>query len=210
MLPKISIFTLLLLSVAVIFSADCSDQEIYKQITKQLYRPTLYAPWRNVYLFGSDGTSNDTDKQSCPFCMQLNQHDDKRFLILHRFKHYAIFLNLYPYTPGHLLIIPYDHVKRLGELSQESRFELIELITGSTTILEEILKCDGVNVGINFGRVAGSSIPDHLHVHILPRRKNELAFIQLIGETRIISCDMNKLYEQLQPHFMNLQSSLSP
>ena len=71
-------------------------------------------------------------------------------------------------------------------------------------MLNQALKPDGANVGINLGEIAGATIPDHLHIHIVPRYKSDIGFIQLIGETRVVSFDMNHLYDQLKPYFKKL------
>jgi len=110
-------------------------------------------------------------------------------------------LNLFPYTKGHLLIIPRKHVGQLSDLSNEERHDLIDLINESINILNQTLKPDGINVGINLGKIAGAGIPDHLHIHLLPRYKNGIAFIQLIAEAKLIPFDMSRVYEKLQPHF---------
>lgn len=158
----------------------------------------LYAPWRTSYEQGANADIL-VPKNDCVFCSD-NAHDEQYFIIK-RFEHMMVRFNLYPYTSGHLLIVPLAHVAGLDQLSVPARSELMELTMHSVDILKKILHCDGVNVGINLGRAAGASKPDHLHVHVLPRFMADEAFIELIGNTRIISHDFKKLYQQFKPEF---------
>jgi len=164
----------------------------------------IYAPWRDSYLYTEKENSDLSSKKSCVFCAYIKQNNDKQKFILQRYKHHFVILNLFPYTKGHLLIIPHKHVKQLSDLSNEERHDLIDLIDESINIINQTLKPDGINVGINLGEAAGASVPDHLHIHILPRYKSGIAFVQLIAETRLLCFDMNCLYEKLQPHFKQL------
>jgi len=161
----------------------------------------IYAPWRDNYLSTEKENPDLLSEKPCVFCKYVKQNNDKQKFILQRYKHHFIILNLFPFTKGHLLIIPYKHVNQLSDLSNEERHDLIDLISESIDILNQTLKPDGINVGINLGEEAGASIPDHLHIHIVPRYKNIIGFMQTIGKAHIISFDMNYLYEKLQPHF---------
>ncbi len=165
-------------------------------IIDQLYQPTLYAPWRESYR-----AAKDSHNQECAFCMQIAENDDDKYLILGRFDHHVVMLNFFPYAKGHLLIVPYQHVKKISNLSQKEQEEFINLINISVEILETVLDAQGVNIGINLGKAAGASIPDHLHAHILPRKNSEGAFIQVIGKTQVIHWDLYNLYKKMKPHF---------
>jgi len=168
---------------------------------EKLKNSIIYAPWRDSYLYTEKETPHLLSEKSCVFCAYIKQNNDKQKFILRRYKHYFVALNLFPYTKGHLLIIPYKHVKQLSDLSNEERHDLIDLISDSIDILNQTLKPDGINVGINLGKEAGASIPNHIHIHIVPRYRSNIAFMQLIAEARVLSFDMNRLYEKLQPHF---------
>ena len=192
MMKKIFFLSLL---VFMFTKIDCNQ-------SNQASNSIIYAPWRDSYK-GEESALHLLPGQ-CVFCRYPEQNNDKQQLIIERYKHFFIALNLFPYTKGSLLIIPYKHVKQLNDLTNEERYELIDLINSSITILNQALKPDGANVGINLGKVAGASIPDHLHIHIVPRYKSDMSFIQLIGETRIASWDMNNLYDQLKPYFKKI------
>jgi len=167
----------------------------------------IYAPWRDSYLYAKKESPDLSSEEPCVFCAYIKRNNDKQKFVLQRYKHHFIILNLFPYTKGHLLIIPNQHVKQLSDLSNEERHDLIDLVDESINILNQTLKPGGINVGINLGEVAGASVPDHLHIHILPRYKNGIAFIQLIAEAHLLSFDMNCLYEKLQPHFKELSQT---
>ena len=160
----------------------------------------LYAPWRSSYITKKTKPEN-ISKDSCVFCIKLTENNDTQNFILKRFKHNAIILNLFPYNAGHLMVIPLEHKKRPSELSIEARQEFMEITTQTITILEEDLKTEGVNVGLNLGSAAGAGIPTHLHMHIIPRWMGDTNFMPIIAETKPISLDLNLVYNDLKPLF---------
>lgn len=159
----------------------------------------LYAPWREHYMM----SSSYPEQRQCPFCVQLgNDVHDESYFILKRFKYHAVFLNLFPYSKGHLLIVPYAHKATLQELEQESRYELIDLIAFCCEALKKAFNAPGFNVGINFGhRCAGCSIPEHVHVHIIPRSIGDSSFMMTTAQTFVISYDLTRVYRELKPYF---------
>lgn len=160
------------------------------------YPEKLFAPWRKTYTINKEG---------CPFCTQLQQSDDSKNLILRRFPHTVVILNLYPYTTGHLLIVSTQHIGDIENLSRQARSELIEVISQSTVILKNILNVQDFNVGYNIGRVAGASVPDHLHVHIIPRHICDIGTINLIGNAVVIPYNtLEEVYNKLLPAFANI------
>lgn len=155
----------------------------------------LYVPWRSQYV------KNKPKDDACVFCEKIASDDDANNFILGRYKHNAVFLNLFPYNAGHLMIIPYKHTNNLDELNKEEKSELIELVSQSIKILENHTKADGFNVGLNLGKAAGSGIPTHLHMHVLPRWEGDTNFLPTLSNTKTISFDLNKIYQDLKPHF---------
>lgn len=170
-----------------------------KLIEQQLGTNAVYAPWRDHYQ--NTTTRQEKPIDECAFCSALAENDDAKQLILRRFNHFAVMLNLYPYAKGHVLIVPFEHKKTLSDFSAAARQELIELIDPVINALKTVIKIEGVNIGFNYERVAGASIPDHLHIHILPRNLGDSSFIQLIGKTQVVSIDFPKLYKELKPAF---------
>lgn len=155
----------------------------------------LYAPWRGSYTHEAQEQTH-LDK-GCPFCLQDSQ-DDARNYVIKRYKHTLVLLNLYPYNPGHLLIVPMAHVAKLSDLSPEARAELMDVTAQAVTILEKHLGNSGTNVGLNLGdEAAGGSIPEHLHVHIVPRWKGDTNFLPVIAQTKQLSQDLNVVYDVL-------------
>lgn len=170
----------------------------FNYLTIQSFESWLYAPWRNSYAQAAHTT---TPKPDCPFCAEFHEHQDEKNFILQRFEHAIVKLNTFPYSNGHLLIIPLEHLANLKEFSSQTRAELMELTMHCVEILKKTFNCDGVNVGINLGRAAGASMPNHLHIHVLPRFFADQSFIEIVGNTRLISLDFKKLYEQLKGEF---------
>jgi len=177
-----------------------------------LRKQVLYAPYREKYMnntFKKKPIANSNKPKKCVFCADIQEQNDEQHLMPTRFKHNVIFLNIFPYQRGHVLILPNEHVKNLEELSFEARHELIEIIAAIPGIFEMVLGASGTNIGINVGKIAGASKPDHVHIHALPRYGNDhLGFIQLLGETKVIQWDLKKLYHDLKPAFDDLKKKL--
>lgn len=189
---KLLLYTVLIFTIQ---SNFCS--ELYEN------RPTqfLYAPWRSNYNSDNKPKDNDSSINSCPLCRNIDSNDDKKNYILSRHKSAIIQLNLFPYNKGHILIVPSTHKRDLHEFNEQERFDLMQLMSQSSIILQDTLKSDGINIGINIGKPAGASIPNHLHIHILPRWQDDNYFLSMLAQTRIISADLNKIYEILKPKF---------
>lgn len=160
----------------------------------------LYAPWRSKYV-KELGKSDDTKAENCIFCNNITEQQDEKNFILKRFMHHVVMLNKYPYNAGHLMIIPFAHKPSLEDFSMEQRSELIELTTMCATTLKKILKAEGINIGINLGKIAGAGMPAHLHLHVLPRWQGDTNFLPLLAETKQISVDLESIYNQLKNCF---------
>lgn len=140
--------------------------------------------------------------KECPFCFTLNQSClDTKSYILKELKYSAILLNIYPYNNGHLLVIPKRHRATLNDLNPEERFEIMEVINLCTSILGGILKPDGFNIGINLSRGAGATVPEHLHIHVVPRWNGDTNFLLILDGTKPVSVDLDTLYKCLKPLF---------
>jgi ATP adenylyltransferase len=152
----------------------------------------LYAPWRDSYVTGTPS------KRSCIFCVQSQAADDMSHYILSRHEYCFVMLNLYPYNAGHIMVIPYRHTAFLHKLKKAELHEIMEVVSGSTQVLKKTLKAEGFNIGVNIGgKVAGGSIADHLHVHVIPRWHGDTSFLTTAGGIKPISVDLPKLYEKL-------------
>ena len=142
----------------------------------------LWTPHRMVYVKGHDKPSDETTTQ-CPFC-RSPRRSDVEGLIVHRAEHAYVVMNLYPYSPGHVLVCPYRHVADYTDLTPEEAIEVVVLSRQSMRVLRAVSTPAGFNLGINQGRIAGAGIQAHLHQHVVPRWAGDLNFMPLIGQTK--------------------------
>jgi ATP adenylyltransferase len=138
----------------------------------------LWAPWRMSYIGGPR-------PESCVFCAKAAQSDEDA-LIVHRGERCYAVLNLYPYTSGHLMIVPFRHLGAPGELDAEERADMWELLDQALRALEGALGAQGHNVGFNLGTVAGAGIDDHLHQHVVPRWGGDVNFMPVLADVRVM------------------------
>ena len=159
---------------------------------------TLYCPWRELYSESVSGTKRElVSEKECVFCTKFNDNRDAHHYIIKRLTHTIVIMNLYPYNAGHLLIIPLKHVACLSELTEDERNELMHTTTLSSEILKKSIEAQGINIGLNMGRIAGAGIPSHIHMHVIPRWVGDTNFLPIIAETKTISFDMNQMYKKL-------------
>jgi ATP adenylyltransferase len=141
------------------------------------------------------------DEPRCVFCSLLEQDDDERTYILHRGRRAFVVMNLYPYNNGHLMMVPYAHVDSLRALDAEDLQELMELAQRAQGVLEEAMRPQGFNLGINQGRAAGAGIADHVHLHIVPRWVGDTNFMPVLGDVRVMPQHLDETYALLRPGF---------
>jgi ATP adenylyltransferase len=145
----------------------------------------IFTPWRYAYITCADRAP------SCIFCDRVPSRDanlagDQRNLVLHRGPHCFVIVNAFPYTAGHVMIVPYAHVDRLDLLPAEAATEMIALAQRLETVIREVYRPDGLNLGMNIGKAAGAGVAGHIHMHILPRWVADANFMSVIGETRVV------------------------
>jgi ATP adenylyltransferase len=155
----------------------------------------LWTPWRYQYITKS-GEAGD-----CVFCAAAKSSDDRGNLIVHRAAHHFVILNRYPYTSGHIMVVPYQHAATLEELADEALVEMIRLARVSEKHLREIYRPEGLNLGINVGKSAGAGIASHLHLHMLPRWTGDTNFMTVVGETRVLPEDLADTWQKLSCAF---------
>ena len=158
----------------------------------------LWNPWRYDYIKGERPERDPP----CVFCDLANNsaRDEERF-ILKRAEFNFVVLNLFPYAPGHLLIVPYDHVAFLDQISDRVSSEMMALTRFSQSALKEVYSPDGFNLGMNLGQAAGAGVAEHLHMHILPRWGGDVNFMTAIGRTRNIPETLRDTYHKLKELF---------
>lgn len=166
----------------------------------------LYAPWRHNYVTKQHKSPlfDGPLKNDCVFCHKFEVNEDEKFLVVKRFPRCAVIMNYYPYTSGHLMILPFEHKPSLQGLDQATRAEIMEATNHAIIITEKIMQCRGHNVGLNLGVAGGGGIPSHLHVHVVPRWAGDTNFLATTGEISLISSDFYKIYPLLQEAFSTI------
>ncbi|MBV8906986.1 MAG: HIT domain-containing protein [Acidobacteriia bacterium] len=157
----------------------------------------LWTPWRYQYVVKSEEKSAE-----CVFCAAVadTEHDRER-LVVYRATYNVVMLNRYPYTSGHLMLVPHQHVASLRDVTDETLVELIRLARVAEIHLRAIYRPGGLNIGFNIGRSAGAGIADHLHLHALPRWTGDTNFMTVIGETRVLPEDLEVTWERVREAF---------
>ena len=157
----------------------------------------LWSPWRMEYI-----ESNDNKEAGCVFCNAQARTDSAENLIAHRGERAYVILNRFPYTSGHLMVNPFEHKPNLEELDSATRAEMMELTSRSTTVLKNIYKSQGFNIGVNIGEAGGAGVLGHVHIHIVPRWKGDTNFISTIGGTRVLPEALDVTYMRVKAAFL--------
>jgi ATP adenylyltransferase len=156
----------------------------------------LWTPWRYRYI------SQAGEPGECVFCAAANASaDDRELLVVHRARHNYVILNRFPYTSGHVMVVPYCHVATLEDLADEALVELIRLARDTEKRLRKVYRPDGLNLGMNIGKSAGAGIAGHIHLHALPRWHGDVNFMTAVGETRVVPEDLEITWERLRAAF---------
>ncbi len=152
----------------------------------------LWAPWRTAYILGKSS-------KGCFICrIKKPSSRDKKHFVLKRTLHSLAVLNLYPYNPGHLMVVPKRHVKDLTRLNDAELLDLFRLLNEMTKLVQKSLKPQGMNMGINLGKLAGAGVPGHVHVHLVPRWKGDSNFMPTIAGTKVVSESLTAVYDRLK------------
>jgi len=153
----------------------------------------LWTPWRYQYMKEAAGGK----QPECIFCDAAARKDDAETLIVRRDAKSFIILNRFPYTSGHVMIVPYAHVAELSLCDAETLGEIMLLAKRMEQVLQAEYKPDGMNLGMNLGRAAGAGVTGHLHLHVLPRWIGDSNFMTVAGETRVHPEDLKTTYSRL-------------
>jgi ATP adenylyltransferase len=154
----------------------------------------LWTPWRYHYISGAAGGG----QPGCIFCDAAGRRDDEVTLVVYRAVECFVILNRYPYTSGHVMVVPYAHVPDLSLCTAATLNEMMQLARRVEGALKTLYKPDGLNLGMNLGRAAGAGIAGHLHMHALPRWIGDTNFMTVTGETRVHPEDLGTTYSRLR------------
>ncbi|NPV76697.1 MAG: HIT domain-containing protein [Anaerolineae bacterium] len=140
----------------------------------------VWSPWRMKYIMHHEPSPE------CIFCKAQQLDDGPENLIVARGHFTFVILNRYPYTSGHLMVVPYAHQPTLDRLTVEARREIVEIITTAEVVLQEVYHPDGFNIGANIGSAAGAGVAGHLHFHVVPRWSGDTNFMSTLADTRVL------------------------
>ncbi len=154
---------------------------------------TLWAPWRMAYIL------SEKKPESCVFCDAFTQisKDDKNY-VLYRSEFCFVIMNIFPYNPGHIMVVPNRHINHIKLLTKSESSDIFSTIQKFCNILETAIKPDGFNIGMNLGSVSGAGIVDHIHFHIVPRWSGDTNFMSTISDTKVISESLRATYNKIR------------
>ena len=152
----------------------------------------LWTPWRYRYISEAKNVSG------CVFCNAPAANRDEEWLIVQRAVKNYVILNRYPYTSGHVMIVPYAHTADFSGLERDTAAEMMLLSQRVQAAIEDVYHPDGFNLGMNLGRSAGAGIADHLHMHLLPRWTGDTNFMTTVSETRLEPEELSVTYTRLR------------
>jgi ATP adenylyltransferase len=154
----------------------------------------IWTPWRYQYM--KEAASGKQVK--CFFCDAVARTDDAETLVVYRGAKSFIILNRFPYTSGHVMVVPYAHVPSLGECEPEALDEMMRLAQRVEAAFRQNYNPDGMNIGMNIGRAAGAGVAGHIHMHVLPRWFGDANFMTVTGETRVHPEELATTYQRLR------------
>ncbi len=157
----------------------------------------IWAPWRAEYILGEK-------EKGCIFCSRYLQEKDEHNLIVYRGERVFVILNKYPYNSGHCMVVPVRHLGLMDELQKNELVEFIETIRLAVKSCRRAFNPDSFNIGMNMGSGSGAGIPEHLHMHIVPRWSEDTNFMPIIGDTEVVSFPLDMIYRKLKKGFDDL------
>lgn len=160
----------------------------------------LWSPWRMKYILNKDV------QPDCVFCLAALQVDGPQNLIVARGEKAFVILNRYPYTSGHLMVVPYEHSSSFELVDPATRAEMMELLTKTMEVIRRVYTPQGFNIGANIGAAAGAGIADHVHFHVVPRWNGDTNFMSAVGGTRVLPESLEDTYHRLIAAWKDIES----
>ena len=156
----------------------------------------LYAPWRMEYI-------GEPQPPGCLFCRvrEAGAEHDRENLVVWRGEDALVMLNRFPYNSGHVMVAPRAHTGSLDDLDDTAALALHSALRRTLRVLRDVSSPEGFNVGANLGRVAGAGIPDHVHLHVVPRWNGDTNFMPVLGETKVVNEHLERTWEKLSAAF---------
>ena len=151
----------------------------------------VYAPWRYSYV-------SEEKIEGCVFCHIAKNLEDDKLQVLFSDEYCYVVMNKYPYSPGHMMVVPHFHTSNIEDLESDVWIQMSVRARQGVKLLKEVMPCEGVNIGMNLGRAAGAGIEQHVHYHILPRWIGDTNFITTISGTRVYPADFKAIFEKLK------------
>ncbi len=151
----------------------------------------LWTPWRYAYISGAEKS------EGCIFC-ELPKLEDHKALIVYRGQYCFVILNSFPYTSGHVMIVPFAHLDQIQLLPKEAAHEMMDLSQKMEGVLRKLYNPDGINLGMNIGKAAGAGVAGHVHMHVLPRWVADANFMSVVGETRVLPESLESTYQRIK------------
>ena len=160
-----------------------------------MQKRNLWAPWRIGYIKAlGPAEQSPGGCFMCEAAAETGAAERERRLVLRRDERGVLMLNRYPYTNGHLLIAPLEHVPELSDMTAAQRGGLMELTELATRLLKAALDPQGINLGMNLGRCAGAGVPGHAHLHAVPRWNGDVNFMHVVADARVIPQSLDESY----------------
>jgi ATP adenylyltransferase len=161
----------------------------------------LWTPWRATFVQGA--AADGATEQACFLCAlpAADAEADRANFLLDRAPNVFVLLNLYPYNSGHVMIAPYVHCGDLVKLDAAIGAEMMQQAQRTVGILQREYRPEGFNIGMNLGKSAGAGVPDHLHVHVVPRWNGDTNYMPVLGGTKVLPETLEQTYDRLAPHF---------
>lgn len=154
----------------------------------------LWAGWRSPYIEGMGSTARPA---GCLFCGLLDLADEEALILERAARSFSV-MNAYPYTSGHLMVVPHRHVGSISELDPEDASALMLGVQRATAAVERVFAPEGINIGINMGRAAGAGIPGHVHIHVVPRWEGDTNFMTAVAEVRVLPESLDRSAARLR------------